>query len=389
MSILKKFLHQPAAPGILLFIAAVLSLVAANTPLKAGYHAFLSIPVMFEIGSFTLDKPAILWINDGLMAVFFLLVGLEIKREMLQGHLSSRAQFMLPAIAALGGLLVPALIYYLFNQSDSVTVHGWAIPAATDIAFALGVMMLLGDRVPPALKVALVALAVIDDLAAIVIIALFYTSKLSLASLGVAAVMTAILFALNRLKVMKIAPYMVIGLILWVAVLKSGVHATLAGVVIGLMIPMRDIKTDHSPLIKLEHILHPWVTFFILPLFAFSNAGVSFGDVTMETILHPVTLGIAAGLFFGKQIGVMAITALCCTLKIVCLPKDTNWAQYYGMALVTGIGFTMSLFIGNLAFHTQEYAAAIRIGVLGGSMLAGIAGYMVLYLTTAPAPRNK
>ena len=382
MSVFKKFLHLPAAPGILLFIAAVCSLVAANTPLQDAYHAFLDIIIHFQFGDFKIHKPAILWINDGLMAIFFLLVGLEIKREVLQGHLSTPAQFMLPAIAAIGGLAAPALIYYALNMDDSITAHGWAIPAATDIAFALGVMMLLGDRVPPALKVTLVALAVIDDLAAIIIIALFYTSKLSLLSLGVAGAMTVILFIMNRMKVMKISPYVIVGIILWGAVLKSGVHATLAGVVIGLMIPMRDVKTDHSPLIKLEHILHPWVAFFILPLFAFSNAGVSFGDVTLETLKNPVTIGIAAGLFFGKQIGVMLITFLFKVIKVISLPKDTSWMQYYGMALLTGIGFTMSLFIGNLAFETQEYAASIRIGVIGGSMLAGIAGYTILVLTT-------
>ena len=385
MSTFKRFLHLPAAPGILLFIAAVCSLVAANTALQDAYHAFLEVIIHFQFGDFKIHKPAILWINDGLMAIFFLLVGLEIKREVLQGHLSSREQLMLPAIAAIGGLVAPALIYYAFNMDDAVTAHGWAIPAATDIAFALGVMMLLGDRVPPALKVTLVALAVIDDLAAIIIIALFYTSKLSLLSLGVAGAMTLILFIMNRMKVMKISPYILVGIILWGAVLKSGVHATLAGVIIGLMIPMRDTKTDHSPLIKLEHILHPWVAFFILPLFAFSNAGVSFGDVTMDTLKHPVTIGIAFGLFFGKQIGVMLITYLCKIVKLVSLPKDTNWMQYYGMSLLTGIGFTMSLFIGNLAFETQEYAAAIRIGVIGGSMMAGIAGYAVLVMTTKPA----
>ncbi len=385
MNIVKTFFKHPIAPGILLFCAAVFSLVAANSNLAGAYQTFLDTPILFKFGDFKIHKATTLWINDGLMAIFFLLVGLEIKREFLQGHLSTRQQFMLPAIAALGGLIVPALIYYYFNMDSSVTVHGWAIPAATDIAFSLGVITLLGNRVPPALKVALVALAVMDDLAAIVIIALFYTSKLSLASLAVSGVMALILFIFNRLKLKLLSPYMIVGLILWAALLKSGIHATLAGVVIGFMIPMTLPNSDHSPLIKLEHALHPWVAFFILPLFAFANAGVSFAGMNMDSLRHPVTLGVAFGLFFGKQIGVMGITALCAAFKIVQLPKNTSWAQYYGMALLTGIGFTMSLFIGNLAFETQDYATPIRIGVLAGSFLSGILGYLLLRATTKPA----
>ncbi len=385
MNIVKNFFKLPAAPGILLFVAAVFSLIAANSAALPLYEQFLSTPIKFTFGDLKLHKPAILWINDGLMAIFFLLVGLEIKREVLQGHLASKEQVILPAIAALGGLSIPALIYVYFNYTDSVALHGWAIPAATDIAFALGVLTLLGSRVPPALKVTLVAIAVIDDLAAIVIIALFYTSQLSLSALAVSAAMTIVLITLNRLKVTKIAPYMIIGTLLWIAVLKSGIHATLAGVVIGLCLPMKNHKTGSSPLIKLEHILHPWVAFFILPLFAFSNAGVSFKNVTIESIVSPVTLGVALGLFFGKQIGVMLITLIGKSLKIAALPKDTSWSQYYGMALLTGIGFTMSLFIGNLAFETDDYSAPIRIGVLGGSILSGVAGYLVLLATTKPA----
>lgn len=385
MSLVKSFLRLPAAPGILLFIAAVLSLIAANSALTPLYNDFLDLPILFQLGDLKIHKAAILWINDGLMAIFFLLVGLEIKREVLQGHLSSISQFSLPAVAAIGGLVFPALIYFFFNQTDPVAVHGWAIPAATDIAFALGVLVLLGSRVPSALKVTLVALAVIDDLLAIVIIALFYTAKLSLTSLAVAGGATLFLFALNRMNVTRIAPYILIGIVLWVAVLKSGVHATLAGVIVGLMVPMRDRHaSDHSPLVKLEHILHPWVTFFILPIFAFANAGVSFKGLTMETALSPVTMGIMFGLFIGKQVGVMLVTGLGCSLKLLKLPKDTSWIQYYGMALLTGIGFTMSLFIGNLAFETQDYAAQVRIGVLAGSVLSGLAGYLVLYLATRP-----
>lgn len=383
MSVLKNFFQSSTAPGILLFFAAVLAILMENSPLQLVYEGFKSIPVMLQVGDFIINKPLLLWINDGLMAIFFLLVGLEIKRELLQGHLSSVNQALLPAIAAVGGMIAPALIYSYINWHDPVTLKGWAIPTATDIAFALGVMMALGDRVPAGLKVCLVAIAVIDDLLAIIVIALFYSHGVSLALLLMALGGLAFAILLNRMGVTKLSPYVVIGLFVWACVLKSGVHATLAGVALGLIIPLRaENRKGQSPLLTLEHALQPWVSFGVLPLFAFANAGVSLAGLSLHTFVEPITLGILLGLFFGKQIGIMLITALACKLRLCTLPEGANWTQYYGMALLTGIGFTMSLFIGTLAFTDVLYAAEVRLGVLTASTLSGLCGAAVLLLAT-------
>lgn len=383
MSIIKKILHSKTSPGILLCLSALVAVIFANTPLQDSYAGFKNIPVVFQAGNFSIDKLLLLWINDGLMAIFFLLVGLEIKRELLEGHLSSRNKAILPAIAALGGVTVPALIYAYFNWNDPVAINGWAIPAATDIAFALGIMMILGDRVPTALKVCLVAIAIIDDLAAVIIIALFYTSEISMQSLLFAGLGLSVVAFMNWRKVTNLGPYIVLGLVIWACVLKSGVHATLAGVALGLLIPLKDKDEDgNSPLKVMEHALHPWVVFGVIPLFAFANAGISFAGIKMETFLQPVTLGIMLGLFLGKQIGVMSITWLACALKICRLPEGVTWSQYYGMALLTGIGFTMSLFIGTLAFNDVAMATPVRLGVLSSSFLSAVAGIIILLITT-------
>ena len=339
--------------------------------------------ISLKISNFTIDKDLHHWINDGLMAIFFLLVGLEIKRELIQGHLSTRQQFSLPAVAAIGGITVPAIIYISLNFGNDVTTNGWAIPTATDIAFALGVVTLLGDRVPISLKVTLVAIAIIDDLMAIIIIATFYTSDLSIYYLLLAAVATFILFLLNNRQINKLFPYIIVGILLWMFVLKSGIHASLAGVLLAQFIPLNSKdNSSHSPLQNLEHSIAPWVNFIILPIFAFANAGVSFSGMKLNLLWDPVTLGIILGLFFGKQIGVMLFTYVGSLLKVCKLPSDISWAQYYGLSLVTGIGFTMSLFIGSLAFTDPEYQTSVRLGVLIASLLAGILGYLTLRITT-------
>ncbi len=384
MQMISNILHSKTAPGILLCLSALAALVFANTPLMELYAGFKNIPVVLQAGSFVIDKPLLLWINDGLMAIFFLLIGLEIKRELIEGHLSSRDKAVLPAIAAVGGLAVPAFIYAYMNWNDAVAINGWAIPAATDIAFALGILMILGPRVPTALKVCLVAIAIIDDLAAVVIIALFYTAEISMMSLILAAIGLSIAGLMNWRKVTRLGPYVVVGLFIWACVLKSGVHATLAGVALGLLIPLK-VKNEEgqSPLKVMEHALHPWVAFGVIPIFAFANAGISFKGITLETFLQPITLGIMLGLFLGKQIGVMGITWLACIFKICRLPDGVTWPQFYGMALLTGIGFTMSLFIGTLAFTDVSLATPVRLGVLSGSILSGVAGITVLLLTTS------
>jgi len=378
-----KIIHSKTAPGILLFASTIIALVFANSFLVDVYDGFKNIPVVFQVGAFEINKPLLLWINDGLMAIFFLLIGLEIKRELIEGHLSSRDKAILPAIAALGGLVVPAFIYAYINWNDAVAINGWAIPAATDIAFALGILMILGNRIPTALKVCLVAIAIIDDLAAVIIIALFYTAEISMQSMAWAFVGLAIAGFMNWRKVTNLGPYVILGLFIWACVLKSGVHATLAGVALGLIIPLKAKNKDgKAPLKVMEHFLHPWVAFVVIPVFAFANAGISFAGITLETFLQPITLGIMLGLFLGKQIGIMAITWLGCTLKICRLPEGVNWAQFYGMALLTGVGFTMSLFIGTLAFTDLALATPVRLGVLSGSVLSGISGVIVLLLTT-------
>ncbi|WP_419903045.1 Na+/H+ antiporter NhaA [Kiloniella sp.] len=376
---IKNFLQLESAGGITLMLAALLALVASNSPLASLYTGMLEVPFTIALGELALSKPVLLWINDGFMAVFFLLIGLELKREILEGQLSSMDQIALPAIAAVGGMVIPALVFAGINWGEGTNMDGWAIPTATDIAFALGIMALLGNRVPLSLKILLTAIAIFDDLGAIIIIAFFYTAELSLISLALAAVALFGLVVLNRSGVTAKTPYILVGIILWVCVLKSGVHATLAGVAIGFAIPLNG-KTpeDKSPLKNLEHSLHPWVAFMILPIFAFANAGVSLQGITMETVLAPLTLGIAGGLFVGKQLGVFSFIWLSAKTKLCRLPEGINWSQIYALALLTGIGFTMSLFIGGLAFEDPAVAGQVRIGVLSGSILSAIAGFCLL-----------
>jgi NhaA family Na+:H+ antiporter len=384
---IREFLRLESASGIILLIVAVLAILASNSPLAWLYDLFLSIPVEVRIGALHIGKPLLLWINDGLMAIFFLLVGLEIKRELVEGELSTFAQAVLPGIAAVGGMAVPALIYAGINWGDPVALRGWAIPAATDIAFALGILQLLGRAVPLGLKVFLVALAIIDDLGAIVIIALFYTGNLSLASLLLALVVLAVMFALNRLGVTRIAPYALLGIVLWVCVLKSGVHATLAGVAMAFAIPMRGRDgSEHSPLKQLEHLLHPWIAYLVMPLFAFANAGVSFAGIGLAALGDGVTLGITAGLFAGKQLGAFGFAWVAIRLGLARLPDGVRWIDLYGACLLAGVGFTMSLFIGTLAWESADYAAAVRLGVLAGSLLSGVGGYLLLRAAFARRP---
>jgi NhaA family Na+:H+ antiporter len=383
MLAIQKFFAMKSAPGILLCLAAVLAMLMENSPFHLFYDAIKSTPVIVQIGTFSIDKSLLLWINDGLMAVFFLLIGLEIKREILEGHLSKPNQFILPAIAALGGVIFPAAIYAYINWQTPETLQGWAIPMATDIAFTLGILMMLGTRIPTSLKVCLVAIAIIDDLIAILIIALFYTVETSVFSLVLAGAGLLTAFILNRRGVTDLGPYVVLGVFIWACVLKSGVHATLAGVALGLIIPLRAKNEDgKSPLKVMEHTLHPWVGFFILPIFAFVNAGVSLAGLSFSTFMQPITLGITLGLFLGNQIGVMGLTFIATSLKICRLPENVTWLQFYGIALLMGVGFTMSLFIGTLAFTDIEHSSAVRLGVLGGSILSAFAGIAVLLLST-------
>ena len=381
---LKTFLKLESASGILLMIAAVVAMAVANSPAQALYQALFEVPVEVRIGALQIAKPLLLWINDGLMAVFFLLVGLELKREVLEGNLSDPSQIALPAVAALGGMLLPAGIYAFFNWGDPIAIHGWAIPAATDIAFALGVLALVGRGVPVGLKVFLLTLAILDDFGAIAIIAVAYTDQLSTGSLAMAAVAIAVLALLNRCRVLSIAPYILVGVVLWVAVLKSGVHATLAGVALAFFIPMKGQDEDDSPLRRLEHDLHPAVAFGIVPLFAFANAGVSLEGVTLASAFAPVPLGIAAGLFVGKTVGVFGFAWASIRLGIGRLPEGATWASLFGVAMLCGIGFTMSLFIASLALDQggPAYEAATRIGILGGSMVSAICGYLLLRAVT-------
>lgn len=376
---IREFFKLEAAGGICLFFAAMVAIILDNSPLSPIYDSLLTIPVAVQFGALEIAKPLLLWINDGLMAVFFFLVGLEIKREALEGQLSSVNQIALPGVAAIGGMAAPAAIYAYFNWSNPVDINGWAIPAATDIAFALGILMLLGSRVPLAIKVFLTAVAIIDDLGAIVIIAVFYTDNLSITSLGFAVGGLVVCAILNLRGVTRTAPYILIGIIVWVAVLKSGVHATLAGVLLALSIPLRATDSEgHSPLRHLEHILHPWVAFLVLPAFAFANAGVNFAGMTFGSLLEPLPLGIALGLFVGKQIGVFGAAFLMIKTGLARMPEGVNWGMMYGVSLLCGIGFTMSLFVGGLAFDDASHATAVRLGVLAGSLLSGTVGYLVL-----------
>ena len=383
---LTRFLQLESASGLLLIGAAVLAMTINNSPLSFLYNGLLDVPVAVQIGALQIAKPLLLWINDGLMALFFLLIGLEVKREVLEGQLRQPAQLVLPGAAAIGGMLIPALVYWWLNHDNPAAASGWAIPMATDIAFALGVLALLGKRVPVSLKLFLMTLAIIDDLGAIIVIALFYSSELSNLSLILAAVFLSILILMNRFGVTRLSPYLVIGAFLWVCVLKSGVHATLAGVVLALTIPLRN-RDDSSPLLTLEHALQPWVAFAILPLFAFANAGVPLDGLSLDSFIHPVPLGITAGLLLGKTLGVFGFTWLIIQTGWAKLPQGANWGQVLGLSILCGIGFTMSLFVGSLAFvpEVSAYAGMDRVGILTGSVLAALIGYGVCYLSSRPA----
>ncbi|MDQ8698529.1 Na+/H+ antiporter NhaA [Hyphomicrobium sp. LHD-15] len=386
-----EFVHHEASGGIMLLFAAVLALVLANSALATLYGALLDTPVTIRVGALEIDKNLLHWINDGLMAIFFFHVGLEIKRELIEGELSTLKQAALPAIGALGGMIVPALIYYAINREDPSALAGWAIPTATDIAFAVGVLALVGSRIPPSLKIFLLALAIIDDLGAILIIAIFYTSGLSLTALSLAAVGVLALAVLNSRGVTRTAAYVLVGIFVWLCVLKSGVHATLAGVVTAFAIPLTPLAGEgrlsksESLASKLQESLHPWVNFGVLPAFAFANAGVSLAGLTLDKLMSPIPLGIALGLLVGKTVGVFSFTWLAIALGAGSRPEGSSWTQVFGVAVLAGIGFTMSLFIGMLAFPGPEKAADIRIGVLSGSVVAALVGYLILkYARPAP-----
>lgn len=382
-SLLQAFLRSEALGGYVLMIAAVLALIVANSPLAPAYFQLLGTKLGYASEAFTLKESVLHWINDGLMAVFFLLVGLEIKREMLDGQLRGASRIVLPGVAAAGGMLMPALVYLLINQGDPAGLRGWAIPAATDIAFALGILALLGSRVPTSLKIFLTALAILDDLGAIAIIAVFYTAELNTSALAAAGGLLAALCVLNRLRVLRLAPYLLVGALLWYFVLKSGVHATLAGVALALAIPLRrqdprQPGAEHSPLHALEHALHRPVALLIVPVFGFANAGVSFDGMGIDSLTAPIPLGIALGLFLGKQLGVFGFAWLAIRAGLASMPRHASFAQLYGVALLCGIGFTMSLFIGALAFNDAATIDATKIGVLTGSLVSAVLGYALL-----------
>ncbi|TQQ48585.1 Na+/H+ antiporter NhaA [Vibrio cholerae] len=372
---IRDFFKMESAGGILLVIAAAIAMVIANSAMDEGYQAFLH--------TYVFGMSVSHWINDGLMAVFFLLIGLEVKRELLEGALKSRETAIFPAIAAVGGMLAPALIYVAFNFNDPAAIQGWAIPAATDIAFALGIMALLGKRVPVSLKVFLLALAIIDDLGVVVIIALFYSSDLSTIALTIGFIMTGVLFMLNAKHVTKLSIYLVAGLILWIAVLKSGVHATLAGVVIGFAIPLKGNKGEHSPLKHLEHALHPYVAFAILPVFAFANAGISLQGVSLAGLTSMLPLGVALGLLLGKPLGIFSFSWAAVKLGVAKLPEGINFKHIFAVSVLCGIGFTMSIFISSLAFGqaNEAYDTYARLGILMGSTTAALLGYSLLRLS--------
>ncbi|MDG1732799.1 MAG: Na+/H+ antiporter NhaA [Thalassotalea sp.] len=376
-----SFFKLETASGIILIMAALLAMICANTGLNFYYSIFLDTPVEVKVGQLEIAKPLLLWINDGLMAIFFFLVGLELKRELLEGELADKRNIILPGVGALGGMLLPALVYLYFNYDDPAAVKGWAIPAATDIAFALGVLMLLGSRVPTSVKIFLTSLAIFDDIGAIIIIAAFYTDDISITGLIIVACCLPILYGLNRGNVGARSLYIMIGIIMWVAMLKSGVHATLSGVLVALFIPMRDDDDpSYSPLKSLEHDLHSVVAFFVLPVFAFANAGLNLSGVGMDDLMHPVPVGIALGLLIGKQLGVFGFCWLAIKMNFTKLPQGMSWTTLYGTAALCGIGFTMSLFIGSLTFDANDLAKVFdeRLGIIVGSLVSGVLGYVIL-----------
>ncbi len=385
MSVIQKFMRLEAAGGFLLVGALILALIAKNTSLNPYYDMLLATPVELRIGSFYLAKPLLLWVNDALMAVFFFLVGLELKREVLTGQLSSVSNIVLPALAAVAGIAVPALIYTAINYGDPAAMKGWAIPAATDIAFALGVISLLGKRVPAALKLFLLAVAIIDDIGAIVIIAIFYSGDLSVWMFALAGLAMVVLFVLNRRGVTLATPYILVGIVLWVAILKSGIHATLAGILLAMFIPNSKGAEGEKPLLlRLEHDLHGTVAFVILPVFAFANAGISLAGLSFSDLLSPVPLGIALGLALGKQLGIFAMVWVAVKSGIARLPENVSWLQMYGLSVLCGIGFTMSLFISSLAFEQGGATTVVmndRLGIIVGSLVSAVAGYVILRLS--------
>jgi len=389
---IKDFIKKDSSSGLVLIFVTFLALVLQNSGFSSAYTSFLHTPVEVRFGALHIAKPLLLWVNDGLMAIFFFVVGLEVKREVINGHLSSLSQVTLPAIAAIGGMIIPAFIFISFNKGAEFAMNGWAIPTATDIAFALGVLSLLGSRVPVSLKVFLMALAIIDDLGAIVIIALFYTSELSAFSISIAGCSLLVLFIMNRLKVARQAAYILVGIVLWVSVLKSGVHATLAGVALAFMIPLNskdENGKDFSMAYQMEHSLHYWVAFFILPLFAFVNAGVDLRGISLEEMKGSVPMGIMMGLFVGKQVGVFGFSYIAIKLGIASLPKGASWKTLYGVAVLTGIGFTMSLFVDSLAYNdTEMFHFADKLAILLGSILSGVVGYIILRVTTKKPNTN-
>jgi NhaA family Na+:H+ antiporter len=378
----KWFFKLEAASGLILLFAAIIALIVSNSDLSSLYFSTLNKYLFIGINNFGLKLSIIHWINDGLMAIFFFFVTLEIKREFLQGELSNMKQALLPIIGAVGGMLVPALFYIFINWGDSETLNGWAIPSATDIAFSLGVLSLLGKRVPLSLKVFLTALAIIDDLGAILIIALFYSGDLSLKYLSLMALAFLTLLVINKFNVKKFLPYLIVGIFLWDFTHNSGIHATIAGVLLAMTIPHRKKEKDFSLLIKIEHAISPYVAFGIMPLFAFANAGVSLEGLSLSFLLDKVPLGIVLGLFLGKQLGVFVFSYISIKLKIAQMPNNANWFNFYGVGILTGIGFTMSLFVGNLAFvENMQYMDGVKIGVLTGSLLSTLFGYFLILLT--------
>lgn len=383
------FMRLESAGGILLLLSAILAMLIANSPLSGLYGSLLDATVAVQVGALAIKKPLLLWVNDGLMAVFFFLIGLEIKREIMEGELSSFSQVVLPGMGALGGMIAPAAIYAWLNWGDSVALDGWGIPVATDIAFALALLGVFGSRVPTALKVFLLTLAIFDDLAAIVIIALFYSGDLSLSALLIGAVALLVAVTMNRMGVTRTSSYILLGVVLWIAVLKSGVHATLAGVLIAFCIPMRD-EHGKSPLRDLEHDLHAPVAFAILPIFAFANAGLSLTGMSIDDLTHPVTMGVVAGLLIGKPLGILLFVGLAVSLRLAQLPTNVNWRQLLGVAFACGIGFTMSLFIAGLAFEhgSGDYYSGDRLGILAGSILSALAAYILLHVSLPRAART-
>lgn len=371
----KQFIQTDASSGIILVLSAVLALMMANTFFSTAYNAFLEFPVSITLGAFEISKPLVLWVNDGLMALFFFIVGLEIKRELFYGELSRPDQIVLPFLAAVAGIVFPALIYVAFNYQDAVAMNGWAIPSATDIAFALGIFILFGKHLPASLKLFLLSVAIIDDIGAVIIIAIFYSQELATNSLIVASVGLVVLFIFNRLALENKTPFILVSLVVWAAVLKSGVHATLAGFAVAWFIPIARDKAK-SMSYQIEHGLHPWIAFFVLPLFAFANAGVGLLDASVDELFTPISLGIIGGLFLGKQLGIFAACYVAVKLKLCRLPKDATWTQLYGVCLLCGVGFTMSLFIGSLAFEEQglAYQTQVKVGVIVGSLLSAVAG---------------